>query len=149
MEPLHWMDKISVAFSRIVCRFTSHNYAQVIDEYDGPTREYFCTRCGEEEPLLSYHDVRVYVGSMVFKPSGNYALRLTCCRVAGWELWDTKMKTHEHWALIGGEFDTFPFAIEVGDTMILGKRPDTFAQPPPFGWDGTVDYDGEKVKFGP
>jgi hypothetical protein len=85
---------------------------------------------------LSYHDVTVYVGNVMYKPSENYALQLLCTKAGGWNLyhaWGGK----EH--LIGGEYDAEPFCIEVAGMIICGKKPKHIEQPKSIGgWSGLV-----------
>ncbi len=86
---------------------------------------------------LSYHDVKVYIGSKMYKPSDNYALQLICTKASGWRLyfiWQEQEK------LLGGEYDGEPFCIEVGDFVICGKKPAVIEQPEPIGgWTGEVN----------
>jgi hypothetical protein len=86
--------------------------------------------------MNSYHDVIVYVGSEEYKPSTNYALLLTCTKVAGWQLWKRWEGKEE---LIGGEYDGTPFCIEVAGLVICGVKPEQTEKPLPFGWDGEVN----------
>lgn len=86
---------------------------------------------------LSYYDVKVYVGNKMYKPSGNYALHLQCTKAGGWTLWYVWMGKERE---IGGEYGIGPFCIEVGDMVILGKKPEVIEEPEPIGgWIGVVN----------
>lgn len=85
---------------------------------------------------LSYHDVVVYCGNTRYRITDNYALQLHCTRAAGWQLWKIWEGREEK---LGGEYDGEPFCIEVAGMVILGKKPEHFEPPRPFGWDGVVN----------
>lgn len=71
---------------------------------------------GEGQP--SYHDVIVHVDGQAHKIRDNYAYELTCTRTSGWRLWWT-------WGgepkLLGGEFDSGQFRIEVKGVTVCGS----------------------------
>ena len=85
--------------------------------------------------MSSYHDVKVYIGNVVYIISDNYALHLSCSKAAGWRLWQIWNNKEQ---LLGGEFDGEPFCIEVSNIVICGVKPEVIEQPRPFGWDGKV-----------
>jgi len=69
---------------------------------------------------LSYHDVSVIVNGKIFKISNDYGLLLTYTRIGGWQLWYNQTNK-----LIGGEYDSKEFKIQIGSTVICneeGKR---------------------------
>lgn len=74
----------------------------------------------DEPTNLSYHDVIVYVNGEAYRIAGNYAFELTCTKVAGWRLWRTWDGAS---TLLGGEYDSDDFRIEVAGIVICGKPP--------------------------
>lgn len=91
--------------------------------------------------MPSYHDVKVYIDGVEYIPFYNYALELTCTKVAGWQL---MYRWHDEYRLLGGEYHEKPFCIMVGSRVICGKKPKEIKQPEPFGWDGMVYVDPGK-----
>ena len=86
---------------------------------------------------LSYHDVKVYVGNKMYKPSWNYALQLMCTKAGGWNLFYVWMGKEK---ILGGEYEGEPFCIEVSDMVIVGKKPEVIEEPEPIGgWTGEVN----------
>jgi hypothetical protein len=85
--------------------------------------------------MASYHDVIVYVDGYAYRPSQNYALDLTCCKSAGWQLWRKWGGKEE---LIGEEFGVKDMCIAVDGLVILGQMPARIKTPDQFGWTGGV-----------
>jgi hypothetical protein len=70
----------------------------------------------------SYHDLHVTTADIprtsIF--SLPYSLRVTCCRVAGWELW----RVEDGWTLLAGEY-AVPgqwLVLDVNGTVIVDSR---------------------------
>ncbi len=76
----------------------------------------------------SYHDVRVFCDGVEHRIDRDYSLELMCTKVAGWRLFrrSTKYGGGEHHDLLGGEFDSESFRIEVRGVVIVdsASRPD-------------------------
>jgi hypothetical protein len=67
----------------------------------------------------SYHAVVVIVDGQRFRIADDYELELTCVRVAGWRLWRNPIGAPSREpVLIGGEFDSKEFRIEVAGNII-------------------------------
>ena len=66
----------------------------------------------------SYHDVEIFVDGQRYRIHENYAYELTCTRVGGWRLWYIWEGASK---LIGGEYDSEAFRIEVGGIVICGR----------------------------
>lgn len=70
----------------------------------------------------SYHDVSIFINDREFHiAGGGYGLELTCCRAAGWRLWNT-WQTRETPELIGGEYDSEKFVIKINGCIICDNR---------------------------
>lgn len=77
----------------------------------------------------TYHDVEVeWGGKRVRLFDAGYGLLLTCCRVAGWELWNRWGGKEE---LLAGEYHTTPLKVFVAGQLVCGRerRPAPSAQP--------------------
>lgn len=66
---------------------------------------------------LSYHDVKVFIDGFEYAIRDNYAYELACTRCAGWRLW---WKWNNEYKLLGGEYDSEQFRIEVAGKIICG-----------------------------
>lgn len=61
----------------------------------------------------NYHDVLVIVDGKQYRICDDYSLELACTRVSGWRLWRNGT------TLIGGEYDSAEFRIEVAGTRLV------------------------------
>lgn len=71
--------------------------------------------------MPSYHDVVVFVDGKQYRIADNYAYRLICTKVGGWQLWHIWDGKEQQ---IGGEFHgNAEFRIEVEGIAICGDVP--------------------------
>ena len=92
----------------------------------------------KQDNRLSYHDVIVYVDGETHRVAGNYAYQLSCTKAGGWRLfhvWGGRER------LIGGEYGSGGFRIEVAGIVICGEKPERATDEVPArvgGWTGEV-----------
>ena len=66
----------------------------------------------------SYHDVVVIIDGVRYPIKDNYSYVLSCTKVGGWNLYN---KWNGKETLIGGEFESDSFQIEVDNIIICGE----------------------------
>lgn len=69
--------------------------------------------------MRTYHDVIVYIDEKSYRIADNYAWQLICSKIGGWQLWQNFEDLEE---LIGGEYDSNNFRIEVAGEVICNNR---------------------------
>ena len=70
----------------------------------------------------SYHDLEIETAEIARTSIFNlpYGLSVTCCRVAGWELW--KDHRPRGGQLLAGEFSSNWLRLTLGDTVIVDSQ---------------------------
>ena len=69
--------------------------------------------------MKTYHDVIVYIQEKAYRIADDYTYQLTCSKIGGWQLWQLRDNKEE---LIGGEYDSDNFRIEVAKEIICNNR---------------------------
>lgn len=130
-QPLEWLADgtrtMHLAHEALVNNWGDYENGDVVDvefilgEADKPkvSEQVGDTTYKPDPELPSYHDVVVEADGQIWEIFNCYGVQLTCNKAGGWELW-THGKTGGE-ELIGGEYDTKPFAVRLLDgTKICG-----------------------------